>query len=618
MKFKRLYLLRNFCLISFTVWAGYTHSQILEHFTQKKLTGKTLYKRVDVKIQINNKQQQSLGSIEIAHGEDDKFKILYAELIDRNGKVVRKLKKNDFVTKNRRSRGTFYQDELITEFKILSYNYPYIITYGYETKVKDYLFLSHWYAPLNHGMAPINSSLEVTVPSDLKLNISQSKPTSFSERKNKNSTKTLKWNYFTFKVPHQEIFSSSNREIYPHVLIAPQQFHFGVDGNLANWAGFGDWFLELNKNKLALTQSEKQIIDSITKGIEIKESIIKTLYEYLQKNTTYVNVSVDLGGFQSYPASYVCENKYGDCKALTTYMKAMLLYKNIPSNYVIIWAGTNDVIKPKQLVPQFNHVILGVPLNNDTLWLENTSSVTPYNYVGTFTQNRPALWVTPSKSSIVSLPTPSVDDVLEKTEYHFDINTNGEGKLDIYYKLHGQAFERLATISKFSEKRDLENRFLPKVNQINVDINNWEIAEFKDEQSYIEITSNATVNNLITKVGDGLFMTPPVCEVPSFEEPQKRKSEVRLTTPIHSVTNSQYKIQQFEGYYIQLPKPVSIKNEFGTYEYQVIIENDLLKVIESFTLKNNEYALQEYPNFYQFIHEVKSAQKKLLIFFKTK
>ena len=70
-------------------------------------------------------------------------------------------------------------------------------------------------------------------------------------------------------------------------------------------------------------------------------------------------------------------------------MVAMLKEAGIKGYYTIIMAGKNapEVI-PDFPNDQFNHIIVAVPNNRDTLWLECTSQTNPFGYLGHFTGDR--------------------------------------------------------------------------------------------------------------------------------------------------------------------------------------------------------------------------------------
>ena len=73
-------------------------------------------------------------------------------------------------------------------------------------------------------------------------------------------------------------------------------------------------------------------------------------------------------------------------------MVAMLKEVGIKAYYTTIKAGQNatdiDVDFPSH---QSNHIIVAVPNNHDTLWLECTDQTNPFGYLGTFTGDRKAL-----------------------------------------------------------------------------------------------------------------------------------------------------------------------------------------------------------------------------------
>jgi hypothetical protein len=121
----------------------------------------------------------------------------------------------------------------------------------------------------------------------------------------------------------------------------------------------------------------------MTDTIQSDKDKVRFLYRYLQQNMRYVSVQLGIGGLKPFPAMFVDQKKYGDCKALTNYMGALLRAVNIPSCYAIVNAGTNaKPADPKFPDNVFNHVILCVPLKNDTTWLECTSNTQPFGQLG--------------------------------------------------------------------------------------------------------------------------------------------------------------------------------------------------------------------------------------------
>lgn len=365
-------------LVILTLYVGQTsQAQVLDYATKikiekgKKITEKTFL------IQVKNKENNWLSHIEVGHGPDAEFALIGAKVIDAKGNIVKKLRKKDISTKSDLSHGTFYQDDLVEEFDLYWNEYPYQIEYSYRITEEKFIYITKWYPLVYTKVITEKSSLQVEVPSTYEISLDYSdeiKHEAFAFE----DKKIYQWQYGQIKSPKSESYTKPLEELVPFVSVVPLEFEYGVHGSSKSWSSFGTWQMGLNRGTDRLPASEKSIIDKLINGIDDKQQIVKTLYQYLQDKTKYVNVAIDVGGLKSYPASYVCENKYGDCKALTTYMKAMLSYVDIKSYYTTINAGSNAARINKNFPSQqFNHVILTVPMEKDTIWLENTSNSLP-------------------------------------------------------------------------------------------------------------------------------------------------------------------------------------------------------------------------------------------------
>ena len=96
-----------------------------------------------------------------------------------------------------------------------------------------------------------------------------------------------------------------------------------------------------------------------------------------------------IGGWKPMPASEVSKKGYGDCKALTNYMRTLLTAAGIPSYYAIIY-NDDSVINFDKDFPKLdgNHVILMVPTEKNDIWLENTSQRVAFNHLSYSSHNR--------------------------------------------------------------------------------------------------------------------------------------------------------------------------------------------------------------------------------------
>jgi transglutaminase-like putative cysteine protease len=183
------------------------------------------------------------------------------------------------------------------------------------------------------------------------------------------------WEVKNLTIKKAEIFQPSWREIMPSVLLAPSSFGVGdYTGNMDTWGNYGQFVNKLREGRDVLPDNIKQKVHELTDNLKDPHEKVNILYNYLQQNSRYVSVQLGVGGWQPFDASYVSSNKYGDCKALSNYMIALLKEAGIKGDYVLIRSGEDEEpIQTDFPITQFNHATVCVPLGKDSVWLECTS-----------------------------------------------------------------------------------------------------------------------------------------------------------------------------------------------------------------------------------------------------
>jgi hypothetical protein len=102
------------------------------------------------------------------------------------------------------------------------------------------------------------------------------------------------------------------------------------------------------------------------------------------------------------------------------------------------------------------------------------------------------------------------------------------------------------------------------------------------------------------------------CSIPPFTDPLNRTLPVELPFPVCNSDTLVYAIP--ENYSLKTtPQPVSISSRFGMYKLEFLADTHKLTVIRWFELYPGRYALNEYPDFYNFIVSVKNLDNLSLL-----
>ncbi len=591
--------------------------QVIEYQTDIRLEKGRLVTEERYVIQIDSKDSDWLSDVSIHYQQGDKIDILEASIVNLQGKVLRSLEKKEITTRNYISGGAFFQDDWVQQFSLKWNQFPYRIVYHYRTVEDKYLYLCYWSPATRYNVSVKKADLSVSYPRELPVRI--------HHPKNQKSDSSIikgqvvhKWHFVDLAPLKREAFAPAPFDLLPQIIVAPKQFFYGVEGSMESWATYGKWRAALNAGTNDLPQSEVLKVNQLIRGTTDKKEIIKRLYHYMQDNTRYINVSIDVGGLKSYPASYVSKNKYGDCKALTTFMKSLLQSAGIESYYAHVnGSDVPPVIYHEVPGPQFNHVILCVPIQKDTIWLENTNNSLPYNYLGTFTQGREALVSSDVGGTIVRTPAMLPSTVKTVKRYDFQIDNEGSGKASAALRLRGDEFENIRNFQVNETEENLKTALsesLPNGFQLVT----WKIQQENRDTPEVELLMELEVTGQVRKLGTTLMLKPLSISLPGLEDPQRRKSPVVMAFPTDVEQITSYTLSFMDGYAVSLPQNGSLVTPFGSYEVAYRLDDDVVRVSRHLIVHKASIPVSDYAKFHAFYKGIKELDRLSGIAFNPK
>jgi hypothetical protein len=609
--FHRYLIIIFLTLIFQTSFSQKFDAEVISQETTIEIQDHKLVKKHFYAIRINNRNGDSYAEISIPFNKMNGISNLQAYILDDADKKVKSLRKADIVLRSKNPEGSFYTDSYVKEFSLRNNAYPYTLIYSYQEEAAQFLSLDYWLPVIDPKIPTLRAKLTITIPKDYKIYFR-------SNKVEKPKVDTIEnqiyyhWQASYADMIAHETWSPSIWQFIPYVYVVPEHFRYETEGFQNTWIAYGNWNLSLQSKPDELPSSELLTIHRLTDNIHDTTEKIRALFHYLQKNTRYINVSIKTGGMKPYPAAYVAEKKYGDCKALSTYFEACLASIGIKSFYTTINAGTViepfDTSFPSQ---QFNHVIVFVPLQKDTLWVDCTSDLA-FGYLGTFTQNRPALVQSFNNSKLINTPALSFEDVLQKRSIKAVVGSNNSLHCEFSGTYRGYQYESLSGISSElseTERNILLSRYLVETG---FQLGKYTTSSPGPDIPEIGLQYSATSNQYVKSYGNESLLKVIPIELPILEAPKRRKLPVQINYPINKVDTINYTLPS--SYTISsLPENIILQSDYGEYHVHFWQHEQSAQVIKELRINACTVDPDEYLTFYKFYNEILETEKSLYI-----
>lgn len=559
---------------------------------------------------ILNKQGNDYNTLAAYYDKESALSDIKAVLYDSLGFKIKEYSKSDFADQSQISDFSIYDDNRVKYLKVDNNKYPYTVEFSYSQNYNSNLYIPSWYPQNDFHIAVEKSNFRITYPKSSPIRYKESKITK-GKKLEEGDKESLIFSCNNVSAIDFEELTTGIDNISPWARISSSTFTFdNTKGDFSTWNSFGKWIYDLSNNLDVLPPDVAKTVHDLTDGVADPKEKTKILYHYLQNKTRYISVQLGIGGFKPFPASKVAVNNYGDCKALSNYMKALLNEAKIPSQLVMVKAGKNKNILADFSSLQANHMILCVPFPKDTVWLECTSQKAAFNYLGSFTENRNVVLISENGGKLVKTPTYLPKDNFQIRKAMVKIAPNGDATCSINTDFGGEQFED-HEYQLYQEPKNQKESIYE-----NIAIANPEIIDFsyfqkdKDSPELLE-NINLKVTKLMNGVGNNLFLTLNLMNkrqyVPKVYENRRTNFSINYSyTDVDEIT---YELpSNFKVSFI--PKDQEIITDFGTYKIQTKIEGNKLIYKREQIMFKKDYQPEKYNDLISFYKAIYKADKQ--------
>jgi Domain of Unknown Function with PDB structure (DUF3857) len=495
-----------------------------------------------------------------------KYDDIKITIYNKEGMLVKNFYKKDFTTRAYEDDISILTDEKIMYLQTVAPGYPCTVELTTERISNSYIELPDW-SILSPTESVELSKYTVIVPADIDIRYRTRGMKLDPVITTDGNNKKYYWEARNIAAREAEESSMRNYETFPEIEIGAKKFEYDdYKGEFNTWADYGRWSYQMYESTNPFDEQRKVEITALLAGASTEKEKIGRLFTYMQNNLRYVSVQLGIGGLKPFGVDFVDKKKYGDCKALSNYMRNLLKVAGIKSYPALVNAGKmSEPADPSFPSDPFNHVILCTFADGDTTWLECTSSTTEVGKLGDFTENRYALLITEDGGKLVPTPRSKASENVFTGNSIIELKEDGSGKTTTHFATTGSYRQEFIYYIGEGKKDEQKKYIVQRMGFVQPD--DFEIAYDKKNR-----TAPTTLTMTVEKIpefsaGSKLFLNPRIYKIwnHALANVVERKNDYHFDMPFIKTDTTIYLLP--EGYGVEnLPKPRDMKFEYGSFK----------------------------------------------------
>lgn len=545
-------------------------------------------------------------------------------LYDKDGKEIRTLKEKDVYDRSTYGMNyAFHSDSRIKMFDFNYTSYPYTVEFEVDETFLTSFFLPAWVVQQHHYCAVERSEFTIryysgTTPVKIKEYLMPERTEKETGKDELNKDK-ITWRLSNVPAYIEQPHFKTGNYTGPTVVIAANKFKLlEHNGDMQSWQALGEFMYKLNENRDQLPEDKKAMVKSLVGNETDTYQKIQKLYTYMQQNTRYVANEYGIAGWQTFDAENVAKNGYGDCKGLTNYLKAMLKEAGINAYAALVYAGSDDYYKLDEQFPcnKFNHVILCVPQERDSIWIECTSQQLPAGYLGSFTQGRKVLLITENGGFVCNTPAYGKDKSYIKSNTTLTLDDKSkQQKIRLHNLYSGLMQDDIEQALKTQPEDKIQEMVNAKFSFPSYSVTNYNYKHTGSQMlPAVEEDVEAIVSGIVSSTQKRTFVNVAWMKNPMTEIFQTEPRTLPFVLKESFKVIDSVKIDLPPGTEIEaMPQAANLKYPFAEYRIRFERSGDRVSMIREYEQNEGVYEAADFEKYQQLYRTINAEKDKLSI-----
>ena len=394
--------------------------------------------------------------------------------------------------------------------------------------------------------------------------------------------------------------------------------------SIPDWNYVANWYSDVSNVKTKAEFEVKGVVKDLMAGNENKTNVEKAriIYDYIEKNYNYSNVSFLHSAFTPQSASRTMSTKLGDCKDLSTLFVSMAREAGLDANLILVrtkGSGDDDLELP---AIAFNHCIAQLHVDNKNYIIELTNNHLPFASMGIGILNANGLYIPKdggyvTDAQLIKLNT--TDRPINANIRESAISLAGDQAVihRLVYKIGAESAVSRSAFKDIDEEEKLKKLTTAITSEFNknVKVEHFKIENLMNLSDTLILSYDITVDNFSSEmVGMTVFRIPWIDaglreQLFSLD---KRKYPMDLrnytSTPVSKETIT---IEIPAGEKLaEVPKDVTINNAALTYSLKFDIKEDKVTATREVHYLKDKILPGEYEEMKSMISQITKADTK--------